>query len=85
MKAWRICLTEHKVVAAMLIDLNKAFDWLPHRLLLDKLGAYGLSNGSFNLLICNGNKVEATKCGKQLDVYTDDKLTSDDRIFHLPR
>ena len=48
---WRKCLSEHKIVAAMLIDLSKAFDCLPHRLLLAKLSAYGLSNDSCNLLM----------------------------------
>ena len=48
---WRKCLSEHKVVAAMLVDLSKAFDCLPHRLLLAKLSAYGLSNDSCHLLM----------------------------------
>ena len=46
---WRKCLSEQKIVAAMLIDLSK--DCLPHRLLLVKLSAYGLSNDSCNLLM----------------------------------
>ena len=48
---WRKFLSEHKIVAAMLIDLSKVFDCLPHRLLLAKLSAYGLSNDSCNLLL----------------------------------
>ena len=48
---WRKCLSEHKVIAAMLVDLSKAFDFLPHRLLLAKLSAYGLSHDSCHLLI----------------------------------
>ena len=48
---WWKCLSEHKVVAAMLVDLSKAFDCLPHKLLLAKLSAYGLSNDSCRLLM----------------------------------
>ena len=35
----------------MLVDLSKAFNCLPHRLLLAKFSAYGLSNDSCNLLM----------------------------------
>ena len=48
---WTKCLSEQKVVAAMLVDLSKAFDCLPHRLVLAKLSAYGLSNDSCHLLM----------------------------------
>ena len=47
----RKSLSEHMVVAAMLVDLSMAFDCLPHRLLLAKLSAYGLSHDSCHLLM----------------------------------
>jgi hypothetical protein len=36
-------LDENKYIAAILMDLSKAFDRLPHDLILLKLEAYGLS------------------------------------------
>ena len=33
------------------MDLPKAYDCLPHDLLIAKLEAYGLDNGSLNLLL----------------------------------
>ena len=39
---WKKCLDEKGVCAALLTDLSKAFDCLPHNLLLAKLHAYGV-------------------------------------------
>jgi gmma-aminobutyric acid receptor subunit gamma/cGMP-dependent protein kinase 2 len=43
-------LDENKYIAAILMDLSKVFDCLPHDLILLKLEAYGLSEKSINLL-----------------------------------
>ena len=47
---WKQALDENKYVAAILMDLSKAFDCLPHNLLLLKLKAYGVSENAVNLL-----------------------------------
>ena len=43
-------LDRHEYVAAVLMDLSKAFDCLPHDILLSKLSAYGMRNESVQLL-----------------------------------
>jgi hypothetical protein len=47
---WKKALDENKFVAAILMDLSKAFDWLPYDLLLLKLKSYGIAPSSLNLL-----------------------------------
>jgi retron-type reverse transcriptase len=47
---WKKSLDENKFVAAILMDLSKAFDCLPHDLILLKLKAYGMSEHSTDLL-----------------------------------
>ena len=37
-------LDKKQIVGAILMDISKAFDCLPHKLLLEKLKAYGLSD-----------------------------------------
>ena len=61
---WRKALDSHKYVAAILLDLTKAFDCLPHSLLLGKLSAYGLSDKSCSL-VCNylSNRKQQVKLG----------------------
>ena len=43
-------LDKHMHVGLLLLDLSKAFDCLPHRLLWCKLHAYGVSRGACSLL-----------------------------------
>ena len=47
---WRQHLDSNKVVGAILMDLSKAFDCLPHDLLIAKLEAYGLNREMVKLV-----------------------------------
>ena len=43
---WCACRDRKELVAVVSMDLSKAFDTIPHPLLLGKLKAYGLSNSA---------------------------------------
>ena len=47
---WKKALDNNLHIAAILMDLSKAFDCLPHNLLLLKLKAYGLNESSLKLM-----------------------------------
>jgi hypothetical protein len=47
---WKHALDNNEYLAAILMEILKAFDCLPHDLLLLKLNAYGLSKSSLDLL-----------------------------------
>ena len=47
---WQKTLDHKGVVGAVLMDLSKAFDCLPHDLLIAKLACYGLSKPSLDLI-----------------------------------
>ena len=43
MEEWKKCLDNNYVVGGVLIDLSKAFDCVPHDILIAKLEAYGIN------------------------------------------
>ena len=47
---WRNSIDNKEAVAAVAVDLSKAFDAINHRLLLVKLKAYGFSPHAFKLM-----------------------------------
>ena len=50
LESWRGHLDNKEFVGTVLMDLSKAFDCLPHDLLIAKLEAYGFSNSSLLLI-----------------------------------
>ena len=44
---WKIASDDKTFVAAVLMDLSKAFEYIPHDLLIAKVDAYGFSENSF--------------------------------------
>ena len=48
---WRRCLDDDKMVGALLMDRSKAFDCLPHDLLIAKLDAYGFDKEALRLIL----------------------------------
>ena len=46
---WRKYIDQNKIVGGLLMDLSKAFDCLPHELLIAKLEAYGFEKSTLNI------------------------------------
>ena len=47
---WRAKLDQKQIIGTILCDLSKAFDTLPHDLLIAKLNAYGLESSALRLI-----------------------------------
>ena len=47
---WRESLDQGSAYGALLTDLSKTFDCLPHELIIAKLHAYGVDMASFKLI-----------------------------------
>ena len=70
LKNWQKCLDKSGVVGTVLMDLSKAYDCLPHDLLLAKLLAYGFDSSAITL-IANylSNRYQRVKIGSTFSSY----------------
>ena len=69
---WKKALDNSEYLAAILMDLSKAFDCLPHDLLLLKLKFYGLSQSSTDLLTSYlSNRKQCVKIGQNISSMLD--------------
>jgi len=67
---WRAALDRNEYVAAVLMDLSKAFDCLPHALIVEKLKAYGLTDGATNLLKSYlSNRKQCVQLGSSTSIF----------------
>ncbi len=48
--SWKYALDNHNFVGTILMDMSKAFDCIPHGLLVAKINAYGLSGDACELM-----------------------------------
>ena len=67
---WKRQLDEKGFVASILMDLSKAYDCLPHDLIIAKLEAYGLSKASLKFLYNYfKNRFQRTKIGSDFSSF----------------
>ena len=69
---WKKALDQHKFTAAILMNLSKTFDCLPHDLLFQKLEYYGTSKSALNLIQNYlSNRKQCVKLGTALSTWQD--------------
>ena len=70
LKNWQKCLDKSGVVGTVLMDLSKAYDCLPHDLLLAKLSAYGFDSSAITVIVNYlSNRYQRVKIGSTFSSY----------------
>ena len=72
LQSWQKELDNGGFVGTVLMDLSKAYDCIPHELLIAKLKCYGIDNQSLRLLLDYlTNRKERTKIGSSFSSWCD--------------
>ena len=85
LRNWQSSLNSSGIVGAVLMDLSKAFDCLPHDLLIAKLDAYGFGSQVLRLLYSYlSNRKHYTRVGLSLSTVLGTDSWSSSRICSRP-
>ena len=72
---WRKHLDSKQIVGTILCDLSKAFDTLPHNLIIAKLSAYGMGNRALSLILSYlTDRKQRCKVGSSYSDWADVKM-----------
>ena len=72
LQSWQKELDNRGFVGTILVDLSKAYDCIPHELLIAKLKCYGIGNGSLRLVLDYlTNRKQRTKIGSSFSSWCD--------------
>ena len=70
LERWKLAVVNKRNFGALLTDLSKAFDCLPHDLLFAKLNAYGFSLSALRLVqSCLSNRKQRTKVDSEFTLW----------------